>query len=146
MAVFFVEVNVEVELEGLGGSGGLERVAHGHRLVQGVERGVEGSVVLHVGLGDARCNRLEGREDGQLLAVGVPLEDLVEEPEAFDRGLQARLAPYDLYEATLLAGLNQHLSCLMDALGLGRPSAALTASALSHVCGLTLRDWGDTSW
>jgi hypothetical protein len=60
--------------------------------------------------------------------------------------LQARLAPYDHYEATVLAGLNEHLSCLMDALGLGRPSAALTASALSHVCGRTLRDWGDTSW
>jgi hypothetical protein len=60
--------------------------------------------------------------------------------------LQDRLAPYDLYEATVLAGLNQHLSCLMDALELGRPSAALTASALSHVCGRTLRDWGDTSW
>jgi hypothetical protein len=60
--------------------------------------------------------------------------------------LQAQLAPYDLYEATVLAGLNQHLSCLMDALGLGQPGGALTATALSHVCGRTLRDWGDTSW
>jgi hypothetical protein len=60
--------------------------------------------------------------------------------------LQARLAPYDLYEATVLAGLNQHLSCVMHALELGRPSAALTASALSHVCGRTLPDWGATSW
>jgi hypothetical protein len=44
-----------------------------------------------------------------------------------------------------LDGLNQHLGCLMDALGLGRPSGPLTASALSHVCGRTLRDWGNTS-
>jgi hypothetical protein len=60
--------------------------------------------------------------------------------------LQARLSPYDLYEATVLAGLNQHLNCLMEALGLDRPGAALTAPALSHVCGRTLRDWGATSW
>jgi hypothetical protein len=60
--------------------------------------------------------------------------------------LQTQLAPYDFYEATVLSGLNQHLSCLMDALGLGRPGAALTESALSHVCGRTLRDWGDPSW
>jgi hypothetical protein len=59
--------------------------------------------------------------------------------------LQARLAPYDLYEATVLAGLNQHLSCVMHALELEEPSAALTASALSHVCGRTLRDWSATS-
>src|SRR5262249_6415968 len=52
--------------------------------------------------------------------------------------LQAQLAPYESYEATVLTGLNQHLSCLMDALGLGRPSAGVTASALAHVCGRTL--------
>jgi hypothetical protein len=60
--------------------------------------------------------------------------------------LQTQLAPYEIYEATVLAGINQHLSCLMDALGLGPPSDTVTASALSHVCGRTLRDWGDTSW
>jgi hypothetical protein len=59
--------------------------------------------------------------------------------------LQAQLAPYEVYEATVLAGLNQHLNCLMDALGLGRPRDTLTPSALSHVCGRTLRDWGDPS-
>jgi hypothetical protein len=60
--------------------------------------------------------------------------------------LSARLAPYDHYEATVLDGLNHHLGCLMDALGLDRPRGPLTASALSHVCGRTLRDWGNTSW
>jgi hypothetical protein len=60
--------------------------------------------------------------------------------------LQAQLAPYEIYEATVLAGLNQHLNSLMEALGLGPPRDRLTASALSHVCGRTLRDWGDTSW
>jgi hypothetical protein len=60
--------------------------------------------------------------------------------------LAAQLSPYDLYEATVLAGLNEHLNCVMDALGLGRPGAALTASALSHVCARTLRDWGAASW
>jgi hypothetical protein len=54
--------------------------------------------------------------------------------------LQRQLAPYDTYEATVLSGLNEHLGCLMDALGLGRPCVALTASALSQVCGRTLRD------
>jgi hypothetical protein len=60
--------------------------------------------------------------------------------------LLRQLSPYDLYEAKVLAGLNHHLSCLMEALGLGRPTGALTLSALSHVCGRTLRDWGDASW
>jgi hypothetical protein len=60
--------------------------------------------------------------------------------------LKSQLAPYDSYEAAVLAGLNYHLSCLMDALGLGRPGAALTASALSRVCGRALRDWGSASW
>jgi hypothetical protein len=59
--------------------------------------------------------------------------------------LESQLAAYDLYEATVLAELNRHVSGVMQALGLGRPSAALTASALSHVCGRTLRDWGDAS-
>jgi hypothetical protein len=59
--------------------------------------------------------------------------------------LQAQLAPHDLYEATVLDRLNQHLSCLMHALGLGRPSTPLSASALSQVCGQTLRDWGAKS-
>jgi hypothetical protein len=60
--------------------------------------------------------------------------------------LQTQLARYDLYEATVLAGLNQHLNCLLDALGLGRSGCVLTTSALSHVCGRTLRDWADSSW
>jgi hypothetical protein len=59
--------------------------------------------------------------------------------------LQAQLGPYDQYEATVLAGLNRHLNGLMQALGLDGPGAALTAPALSHVCGRTLRDWGATS-
>jgi hypothetical protein len=59
--------------------------------------------------------------------------------------LQVRLAAYDLYEGTVLAGLNRHLSCLLDALGFDRPSAALTPSTLSHVCGRTLRDWSAAS-
>jgi hypothetical protein len=60
--------------------------------------------------------------------------------------LSARLAPYEHYEEAVLDGLNHHLGCLMVALGLDRPSGPLTASAISHVCGRTLRDWGDTSW
>jgi hypothetical protein len=56
--------------------------------------------------------------------------------------LQAQLAAYDLFEARVLSGLNQQLSRLMHALGLGQPSEALATSALTHVCGTTLRDWG----
>ena len=59
--------------------------------------------------------------------------------------LQVRLAPYDIYEATVLTGLNEHLNCVTVALGYGRPNTVLRASALSHVCGRTLRDWGATS-
>jgi hypothetical protein len=59
--------------------------------------------------------------------------------------LQTQLASYDVYEAAVLARLNQHLECLMPALGLDRPNTVLTGSALSHMCGRTLRDWGDTS-
>jgi hypothetical protein len=58
--------------------------------------------------------------------------------------LEAQLAPYEIYEAAVLARLNQHLSGVVDALGLGRPQGTLTAAALSHVCGRTLRDWGDS--
>ena len=56
--------------------------------------------------------------------------------------LQAQLAPYDLCEATVLAGLNERVSYLMQALGLDQPGVALTASALSRVCGRIPRDWG----
>jgi hypothetical protein len=60
--------------------------------------------------------------------------------------LQAQLAPYEDFEATVLAGLNQRVDGLVDALGLSHPRSELTTSALSQVCGRTLRDWGDTSW
>ncbi len=59
--------------------------------------------------------------------------------------LQYQLAPYDSCEATALAGINHHLGCIMEALGLGRPGPALTASALSWVCGPSLRGW-DSAW
>jgi hypothetical protein len=77
---------------------------------------------------------------------GVAEADMQTHAPVVASALQGQLAPYDLHEGTVLAGLNQHLSCLMEALGLGRPSGALTPSALSHVCGRTLRDWGDPSW
>jgi hypothetical protein len=77
---------------------------------------------------------------------GVAEADMQTHAPVVASALQRQLAPYDLYEATVLARLNQHLTCLMDALGLGRPSGALPPSALSHVCGRTLRDWGDPSW
>jgi hypothetical protein len=60
--------------------------------------------------------------------------------------LCAQLGAYELHEATVLAGLNQRLSGLMDALGLDAPGDTVSASALSHVCGRTLRDWDDSSW
>jgi hypothetical protein len=59
--------------------------------------------------------------------------------------LHAQLAAYDRYETTVLGQLNEHLNYLMPALGLGCPILALPASALSHVCGRTLRDWGADS-
>jgi hypothetical protein len=77
---------------------------------------------------------------------GVAEADMQGHAPVVASALLGQLAPYDLYEAKVLAGLNQHLSCLIEALGLGRPTDALTPSALSHVCGRTLRDWGDPSW
>jgi hypothetical protein len=56
--------------------------------------------------------------------------------------LQAQLSPYDLCEATVLAGLNERVSHMMQALGLDQPGVALTSSALSRVCGRIPRDWG----
>lgn len=55
--------------------------------------------------------------------------------------LQAQLAPYDAYEERVLNGLDQHMSRLLQALEFGEPGTRLTASALSHVCGRSLRDW-----
>ena len=65
--------------------------------------------------------------------------------EAVASDLQAQLAAYESYEASVLAGLNEHLRCIIAALGLDSFSEPLTAAALSHVCGRTLRDWEDSS-
>ena len=92
VAVLLVQVNVEEVLEGLGGACRLQRVVHRDRLVQGVEGRVEGSVVPFVGFSDRGGDRFEGGEDSELLPVGVPLQHLIEESEALDRGRQARLA------------------------------------------------------
>jgi len=62
------------------------------------------------------------------------------------QALQAQLAAYDSYEASVMAGVNEHLHWILRALGLDASSAPLTPSALSHVCGRTLRDWSDPSW
>jgi len=60
--------------------------------------------------------------------------------------LQAQLAPYDLCESTVLVAVNEHLRFLTQSVGLPSPTSALTAAALSHVCGRTPRDWADPSW
>ena len=70
--VFLVQVKVEMELEGGGGTRRLQRVAGGDRIVQGVERAIEASVVFLVRLGDQRRDLFKGGEDGQFLPVGVP--------------------------------------------------------------------------
>jgi hypothetical protein len=75
----------------------------------------------------------------------VAAADLQAHAPLVANALAAQLAPYDICEATVLDGVNEHLSGLMLALGLARPSAGVTASALSRVCGRTPRDWGATS-
>jgi hypothetical protein len=57
------------------------------------------------------------------------------------RALEAQLARYDDYEASVLDELNRHVSALLAALGLDQRAAVLTGSALSLVCGRTLTDW-----
>jgi hypothetical protein len=54
--------------------------------------------------------------------------------------LRTRLDLYERFEATVVAGLNQHLSGLMRSLGLD-PGPGIGACALARVCGQTLRDW-----
>lgn len=55
--------------------------------------------------------------------------------------LQPQLTSYELSEAKVMARINESVSCLMHALGRGCSRTVLSASALSHVCGRTLRDW-----
>ena len=90
--VFLVEVQVEVELERLRRPGRLQRIVYRHGLVQGGERRVERSVILLVGRVHVRRDRLQQRGDHRILAVRVPLQHLVQEAEALDRGRQTRLA------------------------------------------------------
>jgi len=65
--------------------------------------------------------------------------------EVVSSDLQAQLAAYESYEAGVLTRLSEHLRCAAGALGLDSHGEPLTASALSHVCGRTLRDWEDSS-
>jgi hypothetical protein len=66
-------------------------------------------------------------------------------PQCIADDLRSQLTPYDAYEASVLDGLNQHLRGMMGVLGWEPPGTALTAQALSQVCGRTLRDWGEPS-
>lgn len=78
----------------------------------------------------------------------MPMPLTLTDPEPPPPGRPApspKLSPYNLYEAGVLAGLNRHMSGIMESLGISQPSADLTASALSQVCGRTLRDWGAPS-
>jgi Domain of unknown function (DUF4062) len=54
--------------------------------------GIQTDVVLGERPSDQRGDFLERREDRLFLAVRMPLQDLVEEAESLDRGLQPRLA------------------------------------------------------
>jgi len=70
----------------------------------------------------------------------VAPEDMRTYAPVVENALQARLASYDIYEASIVDSLNRQMSSLMHALGLGQ-HGALKASALSTVCGRALRDW-----
>jgi hypothetical protein len=59
--------------------------------------------------------------------------------------LKTQLAGYELLEASVLAGLNQHADALVQALGCEGYRSPLTATALSQICGRTLRDWDAAS-
>jgi hypothetical protein len=72
----------------------------------------------------------------------VAPDDMRAHAPAVARALREQLAPYDQYEAGVLAAMNEHVGTLMFALGLGPSGAALKASALSRVCGRALCDWG----
>jgi len=73
-------------------------------------------------------------------------DDMQPHAVAIANDLQSQLAPYDLYEETVLAKINDHLNMISRSLGLDIPTASLTSSSISHICGRTLRDWGDPSW
>lgn len=74
---------------------------------------------------------------------GVAPADVEAHGSTIARALETQLAHYGLYEASVLAKLNEHLRGVMDALGLGAPAAPLAVRALSQVCGPTLRDWAE---
>lgn len=91
----------------------------------------------------------QGPEPGSLaetvaawLAREAPVE-MRSHGDPVARALAARLAGYEAYEANLLSELNQHLDEIATALGRTPPPERLTASALSLVCGTTLRDWDE---
>ena len=71
---------------------GLQRIGNRHGLAQGGERRVERAVILLVGRVHVRRDRFQQRGDHRILAVRVPLQHLVQEAEALDRGRQTRLA------------------------------------------------------
>ena len=87
-----VQVHAEVELEGSRGSGGLDGVVDGDGRAQRVEGGVQATVVFFVGFRDQRRHVFKSGEDCYLLAIGMPCEHLVEEPEAFNRCRKSILA------------------------------------------------------
>jgi hypothetical protein len=61
-----------------------QRVGGADGRVQRLEQRIQSTVVLFVGLGRLRRDALDGGEHGDLLAVSVPIQDLVEEPIAID--------------------------------------------------------------
>jgi hypothetical protein len=91
--VLLEQVDVEVELEGGGGTRRLQGVVCVDRGKEGVERGVKAMMVLQVRLRDQGRDRVHGGEDRQLLPVGVPHQNLVEEAEALQLRLKTRRAP-----------------------------------------------------
>jgi hypothetical protein len=84
--------------------------------------------------------------DGLAAAVlawlaGAAGDDMETHGRVVAGALGPQLAAYDCYEAAVLGRLHEHVTGLMDALGLGHPAGPLPASVLSGVCGRTLRDW-----
>ena len=84
VGILLVQVHVEVEPEGGRGTGGLQAIPCGIRLVQGLEGFVQAPVVFLIGFGDQGSDTVDGREDGLLLSLRMPDKDLVEEPVPLD--------------------------------------------------------------
>jgi hypothetical protein len=71
---------------------------------------------------------------------GKAPEEMARHGEIVGAAIQSQLGPYEEYEARVLRRVDTNLHLAMEALGFDAESA-LSAAALTRICGRTIRDW-----